>query len=480
MNDLEDEESAWFAAWGRIVDGAVSDAIADTPLLTEAQLLTIDRRRRQILRLALLPPIAFDEFLRSHKRAGWLVSVICALSAGAVWFWKSNRISLAKQVLLGYIAAIFVSWLMYYLTLIVGISLRRVAVFSIVTGLLLGLVGFLGTMAWWRSPYAPIKAAPEVSSAFHVLKSGGAPTSIGVQGMAMLSRKERLWVFISHKVADDDAWVPQGEAHINPATGKWAVDVGLRARGLGCEFRIAIVSVDAATESWLVGYTRGREENVSFSPTPIPSGLSIQQVMDILPAGGCNKPHQELLSLNFWPSEDPGYHALQQKEKNTATMKIESDPGNARAYYERALAHTELGEQTAAEEDASKSIELDQKNPQSFNVRGLARLRSGKPEQAALDFAIARSMEPDNKTFDANLATATNVSDDNANRVKYLEFVAQHRPFAGEIQFRLGLAYEVKSDREHAIQSFRKAVEYGPANVSDRAIVELRSLGVEE
>lgn len=126
---------------------------------------------------------------------------------------------------------------------------------------------------------------------------------------------------------------------------------------------------------------------------------------------------QELASLPSYvdleslSSTEHEVYALHEKQKGNECFKVQEneeavlyytrsmafDDSNAVVYANRAMAHLRLKSFALAEQDCSRSIELDATYVKAWMRRGMTRFRRGKYDQAVADFEQALALEPGNK-----------------------------------------------------------------------------------
>ncbi len=77
-----------------------------------------------------------------------------------------------------------------------------------------------------------------------------------------------------------------------------------------------------------------------------------------------------------------------------STQQKQSEPRDAKGYYNRGCAYGEKGQYDQAISDYNKAIEIDPKSATAYNNRGIAYRQKGQNDQAISDFNKALEINP--------------------------------------------------------------------------------------
>ena len=175
---------------------------------------------------------------------------------------------------------------------------------------------------------------------------------------------------------------------------------------------------------------------------------------------------------------------------------VHKRPGSRRAYHERGLAYTKLGEYERAIRDFDQAIKMDSKYAKAYNNRGVTYLRQRKYRQAILDLDEAIELNPKDAKACNNrglahghrgdhykaIASYTKAIELNKNYIsaynnrgaEYLDrriygkaildfdWAIKLNPRHAKAYNNRGLAYAGKGDYDQAIRDFGEAIKWNP------------------
>jgi hypothetical protein len=483
-------------AAGALLDDLVGSAIEATPTANDLQLISIQRRRKRILREArsLFSPFDVERGAHVYKLLTIAIWVICFGSIAFVLYSGHGRISVISQILVAYLVALFVGWCLHYCSILLQHLSFRMH-FRLLAGV--GIIGFSSTLFWWLSPFSPIHPQPEVVANIQPIDSHmGKSSGVMLSGTALLAPNTDLWILTRQQ---DRSW-PVTRVEIDRRTGQWNAQVPSEyLSGRNEPFTIATVVVPRKESKQLENYLSMSHQIGIVPPIVMPAGSNVQKEFDFdtspapnrrtvptpspSPAssssspkhyphgGGWNTP----LMVDMAHYLDPDQRVSLQRQVKTVSEQIDEMPDDAGLYKKRAYLLTELGDQDGAERDFTQAI-LFTADAESFNGRGLAFLRKGRLEEAIEDFQIAARVEPSNTNFINNLYFAEDIQSNIEDVIGYLQATAAYRPADVEVKFRLGRVFKEHGDIELAKQAFAAIAKSNDNSLKKRALVELSAL----
>ena len=144
------------------------------------------------------------------------------------------------------------------------------------------------------------------------------------------------------------------------------------------------------------------------------------------------------------------------------TKSIEVNPEKTGAYMGRGNAYGALGEYARAIEDLTRAIELDPENPDAHLDRGVVFNRSGEIDRAIRDFTRVLELKPDDVRGYNNLGIAYTGLGYHAEALKYHSKAIELNPEYGPAFVNRGIAYALTGDLDSAIADLTVAVGLDP------------------
>lgn len=171
----------------------------------------------------------------------------------------------------------------------------------------------------------------------------------------------------------------------------------------------------------------------------------------------CLKAADRFMKNEMWRDAVEAYNAIE---------KI--IPGHNYIYYMRGLAYLNASMPEEAIEDLSRSIQIDDTDPESYNRRGACRMMLGKYHQALSDFDEAISINGEIARYYANRGLCYMEIDDNCRAIadldKAISLDTNHELediyfFRGETHSRLG-------NYRLALKDYEQEIENNPLNMN--------------
>jgi tetratricopeptide (TPR) repeat protein len=141
------------------------------------------------------------------------------------------------------------------------------------------------------------------------------------------------------------------------------------------------------------------------------------------------------------------------------TEAIRLDPGNARAYQERAGAYHQKGDYDRAIADFTKAIQLDSEYHAAYNNRGLAYSHKGEYDNAIADLNHAIRLDPDRATVYRNRGGVYRGKGDYDKAIADLDHAIRLDPAYAIAYNERGYIYNRKGEYDSAIADFDRAIE---------------------
>jgi tetratricopeptide (TPR) repeat protein len=140
------------------------------------------------------------------------------------------------------------------------------------------------------------------------------------------------------------------------------------------------------------------------------------------------------------------------------------NPGNARTYYDMALALDQLGKTTEEREALKKAISLDSSLPRAHNQLGLLCLQAGQQAEAETELKAAIALDPGYAEAQNNLGVLYGQQGKNNEAEKLFRLATENNPQYMQAFINLGLILAGESRFPEAEQTIRSAVKISPDN----------------
>jgi tetratricopeptide (TPR) repeat protein len=216
-------------------------------------------------------------------------------------------------------------------------------------------------------------------------------------------------------------------AHLNPSSSEARFQLAAVLRSLGQEQR--------AREE-LQGFQKTKEQSVKENV----AGTKVNQANEYFQTG------------EFQRASDLYREALAE------------DPGNARTYYDMALALDQLGK-TAEERDAlNQAIRLDPTLARAHNQLGFLNLQAGQASEAETELKAAISLDPGYAEAQNNLGVLYGQQGKNKEAEELFHKATENNPQYAQAFINLGLILAGQSHFPEAEQVVRSALKISPEN----------------
>jgi tetratricopeptide (TPR) repeat protein len=148
------------------------------------------------------------------------------------------------------------------------------------------------------------------------------------------------------------------------------------------------------------------------------------------------------------------------------TRAIDLDPEDASAYYNRGVVHAELGDYDEAISNYTRAIELDPEVAFAYYNRGLAHADLGDYDAALEDFARAIDLDPEYASAYYNLGVVHGrIGDYDAAISNYTRAIELDPEYASAY-YNLGVVHGRIGDYDAAISNYTRAIELDPEDAS--------------
>jgi len=145
-----------------------------------------------------------------------------------------------------------------------------------------------------------------------------------------------------------------------------------------------------------------------------------------------------------------------------ASRALETNPQDAKAYFNRGTAYYGKEDYEAAIKDLSMSITLEPKAPDAYYNRGLSYRRQHKIDEAISDFTMAIQLYSGQPAYYFERCNALIVKNDFDGAVADCSEAIRLSPQEPEAYFLRGLAYMLKGNLDEALADSFKALQISP------------------
>ncbi len=143
---------------------------------------------------------------------------------------------------------------------------------------------------------------------------------------------------------------------------------------------------------------------------------------------------------------------------------VAEDPGNARTYYDMALALDQLGKTSEEREALKKAISLDTNLARAHNQLGFLDMQAGQASEAEAELKTAISLEPGYAEGQNNLGVLYGQQGKNQEAEELFHKATENDPQYAQAFINLGLILAGESRFPEAEQQIRAALKISPEN----------------
>lgn len=153
-----------------------------------------------------------------------------------------------------------------------------------------------------------------------------------------------------------------------------------------------------------------------------------------------------------------------QKAVDLYRQSLVEDPGNARTYYNLALALDRMADRRGEREALEKAVELDPKLSRPHNQLGVLDLQDNQVAAAKKQFETAISLDPQYAEAQNNLGVLSGQLGNNAEAEKLFREATENNPQYGQAFANLGMIQASEGRFPEAAQALSTAVQIEPNN----------------
>jgi tetratricopeptide (TPR) repeat protein len=143
---------------------------------------------------------------------------------------------------------------------------------------------------------------------------------------------------------------------------------------------------------------------------------------------------------------------------------LTEDPGNARTYYNLALALSRTGDDRGEREALEKAIEIDAQLARPHNQLGVLELQENQVAAAKKQFETAISLDPQYAEAQNNLGVLSGQLGENAEAEKLFRQATENNPQYGQAFANLGMILASETRFQEASEALSSAVKIEPQN----------------